>query len=93
MKSNNPPNINPTGTSYRRVRMYASLPHETDPKYPPKGYPDYHTNRNQHTKEFAKVLKVMGDYIRADYAVTGWEEPAGFFNLECRLPLGFPIQE
>ena len=76
--SNGVPNINPTGTKYRNVRMYPRHRNSLDLML-----------RTQHTKEFTNLLKVIDNYIQADFEVVCWEEPVGFMNADLRNPL-FP---
>ena len=56
--SNRPPKINPTGTTYSMVLVHPMLPHS-----------DTIVNVSTTTREFDNMMKVVGEYIRADYEV------------------------
>lgn len=78
--SNKAPKINPTGTVYKNVPVYKKHRH---------GGP---TNRSEHAASWNKMMKVVEEYIKADFIVEYSEEDHGdniYANVTCRNPL-FP---
>jgi hypothetical protein len=75
--SNNPPKINPTGTTYKNVLVARTI-----------------NGRTAQTKTWLNMMKVVGEYIKADYDVK-YTEHRGFrdqvfVDVVCSPPL-FPI--
>jgi hypothetical protein len=75
--SNNPPKINPTGTTYKNVLVVDTI----------KGC-------RVQTKAWLAMMKVVGEYIKADYDVKYTEYEDSYrdvkANVVCSPPL-FPI--